>query len=219
MSDDIRLAICLPLIDEKVDKRFFVSWTIMEKPAAYNLILPGLYPGEFYDNIASIRNQLVEQSLQENYTHILMMDTDQRYPANTLTTLLNHNLPIVGAKVHRRYAPFDPLLLRGRMGKYYRVSDEEWENANGLIEVDATGCGCILFQTEVFRKLGYPWFKILPRTKKRKAVGEDIYMCSEARKAGYRIFVDTSIEVGHFATLEINRNFYKLVKLAKGNPS
>lgn len=214
--DDVRLAICLPLVSEQIEKRFFFSWTVMKKPAEYNLIVPTLHPGEFQENIAAIRNNLIEQALSEDCTHIVMMDTDQRYPRDTLTKLLNHNLPIVGAKVHRRYSPFDPLLIRGRIGKYWKVPDEEWENHDGLIEVDATGTGCLMIQSEVFKKLEYPWFKILPTRGKRRAVGEDIYFCSKAKKAGFPIFVDVSIEIGHFTTLEINKNFYKLMKIVKG---
>ena len=217
LGEDVRLAICLPLIDEHVDKRFFISWVIMEKPIEYNLILPTLAPGDFYENIAAVRNQLVEQALINNCTHILMMDTDQIYPADTITKLLSYNLPIVTAKVHRRYAPFDPLLLRGSLGRYHRVPDEEWEPVNGLIEVDATGTGCVLFSAEVFRKLEFPWFKIIPGEGKRKSIGEDVYMFSKAREAGYKIFVDTSIEISHLATLEINRHFSKLYSIAKGN--
>jgi hypothetical protein len=217
MNDEVRLAICLPLVGDHIDKRFFVSWVIMDKPAEYNLILPTLHPGEFYDNIAAVRNHLAEQALINKCTHILMMDTDQIYPPDTVTKLIAHNLPIVGAKVHRRYAPFDPLLLRGSLGKYHRIPDEEWEACDGLIEVDATGTGCTMFQSEVFRKLEFPWFKIIPGRGKRKSVGEDVYMFSKAKKAGYRIFVDTSIEIGHLTMLEINRHFSKLYRLAKIN--
>jgi hypothetical protein len=183
--------------------------------------------------IDAIRNSLAMQALEADCTHLLMMDTDQKYPVDTVTRLLEHvrnGHEIVGAKVHRRYPPFDPLLLKRdpeRQHGYNAIPASEWNvNGGGLIEVDATGTGCILIATEVFDVLEYPWFqereKILDGNKSI-TIGEDIGFCETAKDAGYRIVVDTTIKIGHIADLMVTEETHFLycqlekMKRTRGN--
>jgi hypothetical protein len=92
------------------------------------------------------------------------------------------------------------------MGDYYIVSDEEWSKPQ-LMEVDATGTGCLLIRTEVFLNMDYPWFEFT-KTEAGKVVGEDVGFCKKAKKAGYKIYVDTSINCGHMGLLEVNAGTY-----------
>lgn len=211
----MKLAICLPLVDDMVHRSFFTSFTNMIKPDSFELLVPTLSAAKFPDNHATVRNDLVSVALQKECTHIWMMDTDQVYPDNTFVKLINHNLPVVCAKVHRRYPPFDPLLYQKTRSKYkFRGTPiDQWKNGE-LVEVVATGAACMLVSAEVFNSIKPPWFKILKPTKKRPfIVGEDVYFWTQVREAGYRIFVDTSIEVGHMSNLTINRGFYELCLL------
>jgi len=203
-----KLGIGFPLTDKKIDTPFFVSWTTMERPD-FTLLMPNA-PGP----IDTIRNNLVVQALREQCSHLLMMDTDQVYPADTIPKLLSHERDVVAVNVHRRYPPFDPIMYHGELGNYHHVPDEDCFSGK-LIEVDATGCGCILFNTEVFLDVPYPWFNIY-RMRDGRLVGEDVSFCSKLKDARYSIFVDTSIEVGHLSTLEITKEFYLLFKKIKG---
>lgn len=140
-----------------------------------------------------------------------MMDMDQTYPVDTITRLLSHKLPVVGCVVHRRYPPFDPLLYRGDIGTYELI--ENYEKGD-LIEVDATGTGCLMFDMEVFRNMPAPWFRFR-LTADNLPIGEDFGFCSDLRKAGYKIYVDTSIQCGHLSTMEITDGTYQLYKAMK----
>lgn len=204
---NFKLGICLPLTSDRVHSTFLDSWVLLEKPE-FVYIRPD-FPGP----IDKIRNNLVDQALRSGCTHILMMDTDQTYPKDTITKLITHDLDVVGAKVHRRYIPFDPLLLRKDpiVGKFYGVSDDEIEKG-GLVEVDATGTGCILYKAEVFEKIENPWFEF-SYNKEGKIVGEDIGFCNKLKEKEYRIFVDCSIDVGHSTNLIVNYDTYKLYKM------
>lgn len=217
---DGKLGICLPLVDDRLYRSFFISWETLEKPSYYELIIPDISPSEFPDSIASVRNNMVKKALECGCTSIWMGDTDQIYPKDTLVKLISHNLPVICAKVHRRYPPFDPLLYQKTKWKwkYLGTPREAWKNGE-LVEVEATGAACMLIRSEVFEKVKFPWFKSLPPTKKRNyAVGEDIYFWKGVKKAGYSIFVDTSIEVGHTSIITINKGFYDLYRLATNNP-
>lgn len=208
----VKLGIGFPLVDEKVYAKFFVSFACMRKPESYTFLLPRYPHGQFPRDIASVRNDIVLQALSEGCTHMMMADTDQVYPVDTLEKLMGHmhqGREVVGVQVHRRWPPFDPILYRGTVGKYTHVSDEECYSGK-LVEVDATGTGCLMFDMRVFQKIKRPWFKFSQH--EGKPVGEDIHFCSEARKAGICIHVDTSIAVKHLALHEITRGDHELYK-------
>lgn len=202
-----RLAIGFPLVDDRVPVQFFTSFVCMEKPEEYVFLLPQFAHGPWAGSIADARNSLVEQALDEGARYLLMLDTDQVYPPETLTRLLSHGKRVCGVRVHSRWEPFAPVFYRGTVGEYQWIPDEEMYGG-GLVEVDATGTGCLLIDMEVFDLLAYPWFQFATNDR-GGPVGEDIYFCSQVREAGVRIFVDTSIEVGHMATVQINRAWHK----------
>ena len=154
----------------------------------------------------NMRNELATESLRSKCTHLIMLDSDQVYDPQTIPRLLSHRLPVVGCLVYRRYPPFDPLMLKGTIGGYSTIL--EWE-ANSLVEVDATGTGCIMFETEIFRAMPYPWFRF--RTGPYGSpIGEDFGFCHDLREKGYRIYVDTSVVAGHLSQMEINEGTWKL---------
>ncbi len=206
-----KLAIGFPLCNEMVRINFFTSFSCMEKPS-YTFLLPEFPHGPWTETLAEARNSLVQQAQFEGCRKLFMMDTDQIYPLDCLTKLLTRQKDICGVRVHRRYPPFDPILIRREKGngKYYRVSDEEMFSGD-LVEVDATGTGALLFNMEIFDKIDEPWFKVITEISSR--TGEDIYFCEKAKEAGFRIFVDTSIEVDHLATIAINKPMYQMMQM------
>lgn len=201
----MKLGIGVPLTSDRVHSCFLDSFILMDKPA-YVYLRPQ-FPGM---TIEAVRNSIVEQALQSGCTHLIMFDTDQIIPSDTITKLLAHDLPVASAPVFRRYPPFDSLMYRGEPGKYELVPDEEVE-IGGLVEVDATGTGCIMYKTEVFLKIDAPWFEF-SIGKDGKPIGEDIGFCIKLKEAGYKIFVDTSIHIGHVGSLSVDWNTYKLFK-------
>lgn len=203
------LAIGFPLVDPQIPVQFFTSYACMDKPEQYSLLVPQFPHGPWTGNLAEARNSLVVQALHEGASHLLMLDTDQVYPHNTLTKLLSHEVDVAGVLVHKRWAPFNPVMLRGTLGKYTVVDESEMYSGD-LVEVDATGTGCLLFDMRVFDKVKYPWFKF--DVVGGRPVGEDIYFCSKARHSGVRIFVDTSIEVGHLTVMEVNKTLHVIAK-------
>lgn len=201
-----RLGIGIPLTFPFVPSSFFDSFNLMDKPD-YEYIRENNGP------IDELRNNIVRRAKRAGCTDLLMMDTDQIYHPKMLTTLLNHNLPVVGCLIHRRYPPFDPLMYKGKMNEYELIDDFK---AGDLVEVDATGTGCLLINMEVFDILPDPWFRFErnPDPEKEGIVGEDFMFCWDLRRAGIKIFVDTSVPAGHVSMFEVNMrtyNFYKKV--------
>jgi hypothetical protein len=141
-----------------------------------------------------------------------MCDVDMIYHPKTITNLLARKLPIVGGLCFRRYPPFDSIMLRATEDGYTSV--DEWE-PDELVEVDATGSGCIMYDMSIFREMPFPWFKFRADPETGAGIGEDIGFCKDLKAAGYRIFVDTSVPSDHLATIAINRNTNRLYRSMK----
>lgn len=211
---NIRLGIGLPLAGTQRDDDFWLSFIAMEKPDRYTLYVPDNPIGEFAQDIAHNRNDLIRQAKRDKMDYFIMLDTDQIYhQKDTITKLLKHALSgkdVVIGPVHRRYDRFELLLKRGEPGKYYDVPDEE-KYSGDLIEIDAAGTGCVLYSMKALLDIPAPWFE-LSTLPNGKPLGEDYYLCSKLRKAGYRIWADTSIEIDHIARIRINRGFYEAIE-------
>ena len=218
-----KIAIALPHWAQQVWEPFFWSWTKMlattltQRPGNYTILKPALasQPENDKKNIAQIRNNLVEQAFDDVCTKIIMMDSDQTPPPDTIIKLLSHDLPIVTGMTCRRYPPFDPILLRGEVYKYSSIPDEEMFTGE-LVEIDATGGGCMCIDMKVFLDVKYPWFADIPADETHKLVGEDLAFWSKVRSEGYKIHCDTSIEIGHLALREINKYDYMIYRKIEG---
>jgi hypothetical protein len=151
---NFHLAIGIPLSFPFVPASFFHSFIMMDRPSFTYLHADN-------GHITDLRNDLVNKAKEIGATHLLMMDVDQVYHPETVTRLLSHKLPMVGALVHRRYMPFDSLMLKSlsmdeSTNRYESIDD--WED-NSLVEVDATGGGCLMFDMQLFRDLDIAWQK------------------------------------------------------------
>ena len=210
-SKVFRLGIGIPLTFPWVPASFFNSFVHLERP---DFIFLHADNGD----ICGLRNDIVEKAMLEGVTHLIMMDVDQVYHPKTITRLLSHNLPVVGALVHRRYPPFDSLMLKvveidDKFNGYESI--DEWEEGE-LVEVDATGGGCLMFNMEVFKKIPRPWFRNDRQVVEGlPAIGEDIGFCQDLKAAGYRIFVDTSVPAGHLTTMIVNTATNRLYRSMK----
>jgi len=205
-----KLGIALPVTDDRVETLFFLSFAALQIPCESTILTPkfGCHPGD----IGRVRNQLVEEAFRHGCTHIIFMDTDQVYhDQDLIPRLMAHNKPIVGGKVHRRWPPFEPILQRG--GEH--VPDAEIESG-GLVEVDATGTGCLLIRMDVFDQIDEPWFAITRDERDQVTCGEDIGFCKKAIAAGLKIFVDCSVNIGHLSTLQVCDATYQMWKKFKG---
>ena len=211
------LAICWPVTNLITYADFAISYAALEKPRhlfLYPEQIHGQDIGECAKGLDQIRNSLVDRALLAGCSHILMMDTDQCYRTpDMIRRLLSHGQKVVGARVHRRYPPFDPLLFRWNedVSKYSPIDFDEAVQAiesGSLVEVDATGAGCVMYDSTIFFDVEPPWFEFGLRDG--RPVGEDIVFCEKLRSAGHRIYVDTSIDITHLTIRGVGMGDYVL---------
>jgi GT2 family glycosyltransferase len=136
------------------------------------------------------RNDLVRAGLASNVDYICFIDADMTFPPDTLHRLYFNSKDIVGVLYPGRVKPHPPNIFYFNNDKVL-VQAEKADRTTEIIEVDAVGTGVMLIRKKVFQELPYPWFFY------RGDYSEDIMFCKEARKAGYRIYVNTTLDIGH----------------------
>jgi hypothetical protein len=152
------------------------------------------------------RNAIVEEALRIDSDYLFMLDDDQiidiensglatlRY--DFLHKLIKHleedpEKGIVGALYYQRDdREIHPVIMqKNKEGEYFFLT--HMEIAGHLQKVDATGGGAMLIRKEVFDKIQPPWFE--PEFD----LGTDIQICKKVAEAGFTIWCDTSVQIGH----------------------
>lgn len=152
--------------------------------------------------IADARNEIVQFALDQGANYIYWLDDDVIPPPDAFLKLMRHNKDIINGVYWSKSNPPMPLLFRGHLdGSYYN-----W-HVGDLIEIDAAGSGLTLVKTDVYRKiqkeLGGPWYSVeygsFPGVTETPFNNtEDLYFYWKAKKVGYQVWADTSVQAFHF---------------------
>jgi hypothetical protein len=146
--------------------------------------------------IANLRNMAVNVARQMGASHLLFLDSDMRFPDDTVDRLLAADQDIVAANCVMR-----------TMSELW-VARANGENVSsvgrtGLQRVDSVGCGVMLIKLSVFDTLPRPWFST-PFTG-QEHLGEDVYFCQQARAEGFHVWIDHDLSqaVRHTGSVEL----------------
>ena len=168
-------------------------------------------------SIVPARNELVRNALKADCTHLFFLDDDMLLPPRAIHRLIERNLDIVSGLCFLRTPPHFPSAFMDpdeKDGKIYYL--KHWPNE--LFRVDAVGSACVLIKTDVFKKIADMevkdeegnilkpgkgeegsdlWYLYGKARPGENTVGEDIFFCKLARQAGYQVWVDPAVKVGH----------------------
>ena len=151
---------------------------------------------EWFNGTVSIhasRNLIADQFRGD---WLLMIDDDQVYLPDMAMRLLAHladdRIDIVVPLIVQRYSPHGAVIRRhdAATDTYKQIT---LTTERGLLEVDAAGTGVMLVRRRVFDRVPWPPFGLSVLI----GLGEDIYFCREATKAGCRVWCDLETRVGH----------------------
>lgn len=151
--------------------------------------------------ICDQRDRLAKAAVEEGADWLLYIDSDMRFPSDSLIRMLERGEPIVAANYTTRRAPAEPVAF-----KQLSTAEKLWTTpeSTGLEECAAVGMGLFLVNTQVFRDMEKPWF-FIPYIKESDGHwGEDVWFCNQARKAGYATMIDHDLskEVKHIGLRE-----------------
>jgi GT2 family glycosyltransferase len=138
------------------------------------------------------RKKLVVDALRARCTHLLFLDADIELEKGTVQKLLAHDKFIIGGNIHKKSLPKqDTTKLLGKNGEAVIG-----ELPNKLFECHSVATACMLIKMEVFREIDKPWF-LFEYDREGNLTGEDVWFCKQARKKGFEIWCDPTIEIGH----------------------
>jgi hypothetical protein len=146
--------------------------------------------------LSKSREELAFMALEHDYTHLMFLDSDMRFPRNALLRLLARDTYVIGANYATRRYPVRPVTFADDEDASKRVFTEE--GADGVEQVASIGMGCALIDLDVFRALPRPWFAMPWDEKARAFIGEDVYFCRKVRQE-----LDLPILVDHGLSQEI----------------
>jgi len=188
----------------------------MASMAAYTVSALPPEPSEFGITMVkgtyvhSARQQLLEMLLQREITHVLWIDTDMKFPRDSLMRLLAHRQPVVGINYCHRGFPYEFVAIK-KVGWDKNDKSEKLltlDSSTGLEEVEAMGFGMVLMEADMLRKVlpdpeEQPWFWFEWMSGKRQ-VGEDVYFSRFLRNAGVKLLVDHDLskECSHVGQYE-----------------
>jgi hypothetical protein len=143
--------------------------------------------------LCSQRTDLIKSALEVKADYLLFIDSDMRFPKDTLTRLLKHHKDIIGANCKHRTADKCTAIKDGK-----EISSKD---RTGIEEIDSLGFGVTLISLEVFEKVPEVWFAT--PYDGEKFVGEDRYFYHQAKQNGFQIWID------HDLSKEVKHSGYK----------
>lgn len=151
--------------------------------------------------VADARNQIVRQALALNAEWVLFISDDVLAPPRVYEMLWRHRKHMTTGVYWSKYQPTQPYLWNNSPeGKFLNGPFVDWTYGE-FFKVDWAGCDCLLVNTEVFRKLEYPWFShdwaYAPQSMPVNLATEDVYFYTKARAAGFELWCDSAVECDH----------------------
>lgn len=186
------------------DPAFAIALRLLQIPFEQYQVL--YVPGA---DVSVARNLLAEKAIGD---YIFFVDDDILPPINTIPKLLSHKKDFVSGLYFAKQQPHFPQIFKkskkakGRYDTIYDVPKDK------LIEVDSCGAGCILLNRDIFKKIKQPFFQYIPATEKTPRKGEDYYFCEKVKKAGFKIYCDTSVICRHIGATRIGPDHWEISK-------
>jgi len=179
----------LVLVDNSEDETYFNKL----KSFGANVV-KGKYFESAKDRVIDSRNILRKYFLDNEYDYFLSLEQDVVPPKDVIERLLKHGKEITGGLYF--YLGDDKKTLLPMLWVHYnddyakRLMFNEIPE-NELIEVVTCGLGCVLIKREVLEKIEF-------RHVKDEEPWDDLWFCEDARKKGFKVYVDTSVKCKHY---------------------
>jgi hypothetical protein len=140
-------------------------------------------------NMCFMRQQIMEQGIQEGWSHVVFIDDDVTFPPHALDVLLSHDKPFIGINICKKNQHcIAPTASR-------RNEPVTSEGKEGLEEVESTTMALFVSRVEEYRKIQPPYFML---SGSHPATDDNFYH-SRIIQAGHKIYIDHTLsnQCGH----------------------
>lgn len=139
------------------------------------------------------RNIGVFKAQEAGVTHLMFIDADMTFDPYSIQKLVECDRDIIGADYHEKKFPLTSTA---------KILDEkgeviEKELPKEICEVDLLPGGFLLIKMSVFKKLKRPYFQAPSGKTYQDFTTEDYWFSRKAKKAGFTLWCDPSLKLGH----------------------
>lgn len=131
------------------------------------------------------REVIVQKAIDLGCTHLLFLDSDMMFEEDAIARVLARNKEIIGVHYNTRKFPTQSTV------------NFSVKSPKKLQKVHSVATGFMLINLAVFSTLKHPWFFWESDENGGVKTGEDMWFCDRAREAGFEVWVDLGIPVGH----------------------
>jgi hypothetical protein len=211
----MRIVFCLP--GRSYSGQFLACWTNLLSHCIHkgiNVALSQRYTSNVYyvraqclgANVLSGENQKPFGG-KLDYDYIMWIDSDILFTTDQFDRLLSHKKDIVsglyfmeGGKQFAAVKDWDEEYFK-KTGSFRFLEPPDLPYTD-LMELSYNGMGFMLMRRGVFEKMTYPWFE--PEHFRFGHISdfasEDVSFCRKAQRAGFKIYADPTVIVGHEKT-------------------
>ena len=141
------------------------------------------------------RNSLACTAINENFTHLLFIDSDMVFHENIVEDLLFCGKDFVCGAFQSRRPPYSSCVFTS-------LKPVERVKEYGMEPFQVAGCGmaCTIISTEVLKQVQCKYGACFQPTPD---FGEDLAFCWRAKQVGAEIWCEPTARVGHIAQVPI----------------
>lgn len=174
--------------------------------------------------IHAARNKAIWEAVNQKATHLMFIDADIDFPADGIERLLMRQKDIVGGLYFGRIEPFPVAKVKHQ--KVNGLANPVVLPPTDLQEVLAVGTGFMLINMNVFKKIDPPFFfhaepvefGLDPVPFPQNELGEDVAFCLKARSAGFKVYLDSSVELGHIGESRSDKSTFEAWRSSRKDP-
>lgn len=166
------------------------------------------------------RMEVVKAALDMEADYLLWLDSDHTFPRDLLHRLIARQKDVIAINCVTKKIPSTPTArYKPKEGESVVMSPPVFTDPDSpeVEKVWRVGCGIMLVNMKVFRKIGHKVFHMFYREDVGTYQGEDWSMCEAMEKAGFEIWVDhvLSDKVGHVGQYEFTHAVVGEVRVEK----
>jgi hypothetical protein len=144
------------------------------------------------------REYIASEFMKSECEYLMFIDSDMTFHPQSIEFLVRHNKEFVTAKAFKRVKPYQPCFYtKVEYNNDQPNLETPIQYGEGLLRIEGAGLACALIKRSAFEKIEKPYFFPYPN------IGEDLTFCLKLKEAGVEMFVDTTLQFGHLAQIEI----------------
>ena len=143
------------------------------------------------------RERIAHRAINEEYTHVLWLDSDMIFNTSILDDLMFSGKGFVTGIYHARRKGYASCIFKSiEINKIERFDEYPRET----FEIAGCGFGCVLVEAEILKAVCLNKGTCFTPLK---SLGEDIAFCKRAREMGYKLYCEPSVVCGHIGHIAI----------------